>query len=106
MEPIFMVQLNIEASDEDRWNRWYNEVHVPEVMSLSNQIISATRYRKTFGDAEHGYLAIYRFSSQVALEAFIASPELKRMGEEYAREWGSSSVRVRGFYEPIMEVAP
>lgn len=103
MEHLFVVQLNVAKSDENRWNRWYNEVHVPEVMSLSNEIISATRYRRISGDVSYEYMAIYRFASEEALKRFLAEPRLKEMGEEYLHEWGDISDRVRGFWEPIFE---
>lgn len=104
MEPIFVVQFNVAESEGERWNRWYNEVHVREVMSLSDEIVSATRYRRTHGDVAYEYMVIYRFSSYPALEAFLAHPDLKRLGEDYLREWGESSERVRGFYQPIFEM--
>jgi Domain of unknown function (DUF4286) len=102
--PIFMVQLNIAASEDERWNKWYNEVHLAEVTSLSDQIVRATRYRKFDGNAGFDYIAVYEFATKEALDAFIAHPELKRLGDEYVRVWGPYSNRARGFYEPIFEL--
>ena len=104
MEPLFVVQLNVDKSEEERWNAWYNEVHVPEVMSLSDQIVSATRYRRTNGDVGYEYMAIYRFASEEALTAFLAHPGLAQMGKDYEAEWGKFSSRVRGFWEPIFQL--
>lgn len=103
MGPLFMVQLNVAASEAERWNKWYNEVHLDEVCSLSDQIVSAKRYRRFDGNAAFEYIAIYEFASKAALEEFMAHPELKRLGEEYVRAWGDD--RVRGFYEPIFSKA-
>jgi hypothetical protein len=103
MEPLFVVQLNVDKDVEDRWNEWYNTVHVPEVMSLSDEITEATRYRRTNGDVEYEYMAIYRFASEEALATFLQHPHLAEMGEDYLREWGEHSSRVRGFWEPILQ---
>jgi hypothetical protein len=99
-----MVQLNIAVSEDERWNKWYDEVHLKEVTSLSDQIVRATRYRKFDGDAAFDYIAIYEFTTQEALDAFIAHPELKRLGEEYVQAWGPYGNRVRGFYKPIFDM--
>lgn len=103
-EPIFMVQMNIAADAADRMNKWYDQVHVPDVMKVHPGLISATRMRRFSGDAEHEYLAIYRFSSEQALAEFLQAKVLARMGEDYTRDWGDVSTRVRGAYVPTLHL--
>lgn len=101
-DPIFMVQMNIAAEAAERMNKWYDEVHVPEVMSVHPGLVSATRMRRVTGDAEHEYIAIYRFCSEDALSEFLKAKVLAQMGEDYVREWGAVSTRVRGAYVPML----
>lgn len=105
-EPVFLVGLNVHPDDEDRWNEWYEAVHVPEVVAASPEILSATRYRLTDGNTPFRYLAIYRFSSQEGLDRFMASPELAVMSARYTEDWGAVSDRVRGAFVPISHKVP
>ena len=55
----YVYLLRAEFSDrerEDEWNRWYDEKHLPELLSVPG-IVSATRYRQH--GAEGRYLAAY-----------------------------------------------
>lgn len=105
-EPIFLVALNIEASEEDRWNEWYERVHVPEVVSVSKDILSATRYRMLEGNLGFRYLAIYRFGTRLGLESFMQSSALAEMSARYTAEWGDVSGRGRGAWSPISHLVP
>jgi len=72
------------AEDEDEFNRWYDEVHIPEVMSAVPSIVAAARYRcadpvamVASGLPTHRYLAIYELDTAdvtgaaAALEAAV-----------------------------------
>jgi antibiotic biosynthesis monooxygenase (ABM) superfamily enzyme len=100
--PIFTVFLRVDDEVEAAWNRWYDEVHVPEVMSASPGIVSATRYRLDEGTVDYPYLAVYSFADHDSLAAFMASPRLREMNVEYDAEWGKNTSRMRGAYSPIL----
>ena len=54
----------VEASREDEFNKWYDEVHIPDVTSVKG-VVSGQRYKKA-GPAEAGafnYLAIYQLDA-------------------------------------------
>lgn len=60
-EPLFYV-LRAEFGDPDReekWNAWYDDVHVPELLTVPG-IISAARYQER---DSHRYLAVYEIES-------------------------------------------
>lgn len=105
-EPVFLVGLNVDADVEDRWNEWYEAVHVPEVVAASPDILTATRYRLSDGSTPFRYLALYRFASQAGLDRFMTSPELAAMSARYTEEWGRVSDRVRGAFAPISHQVP
>lgn len=100
-EPVFLVGLNVDTDVEDRWNEWYEAVHVPEVMAASPDLLTATRYRLSDGTTPFRYLAIYRFASHEGLDRFMASPQLAAMSTRYTEDWGRVSDRVRGAFTPI-----
>jgi hypothetical protein len=54
----------VEASREDEFNKWYDEVHIPDVTSVSG-VVSGRRFKKAGGAGDGGYpsLAIYELDS-------------------------------------------
>jgi hypothetical protein len=55
----------VEASREDEFNKWYDEVHIPDVTSVSG-VVSGRRFKKAGGvdDGGYPYLAIYEIDSE------------------------------------------
>lgn len=62
---IFIVQSAVPPAIEDDWNRWYNEVHLPEIAACPG-FLSAQRY---VCDERGGrrYVAIYELDSPAAM---------------------------------------
>jgi hypothetical protein len=63
------------AAEEDEYNRWYDEEHLPDVMGLPG-FVSAIRYRVISDPGElvpedhaHGYLALYEMEAPDLAEA-------------------------------------
>jgi hypothetical protein len=54
----------VEPSREDEFNKWYDEVHIPDVTSVSG-VVSGRRFKKSGGadDGGYPYLAIYEIDS-------------------------------------------
>src|SRR5262245_46609686 len=46
---LFMVYVDVPASLEDEFNRWYNEVHIPERLAIPG-VLNAARYVAVRGD--------------------------------------------------------
>ncbi|MGE0878961.1 MAG: hypothetical protein AB7L13_19060 [Acidimicrobiia bacterium] len=55
----------IEPSREAEYNKWYDEIHVPDVVALPG-FTGARRFKNTGigGPASHGYLAIYDYDGE------------------------------------------
>jgi len=82
---ILIVTAQIDASVEDAWNEWYDEVHLPAALACPG-VISGSRYVST-GDAskiDHGerstertkiYTTVYEIESPQTL----LTPEFKAM---------------------------
>lgn len=98
-----IVATECSAENEARFNKWYNEVHVPMLFKFKD-LKKVGRYRLT-GESkgQTKYLAIYRYESKEALDAFFKSPEFAAAIEEMQGSWkdGEIDVKWTATYEPI-----
>jgi hypothetical protein len=75
----------VEGRDDD-FNRWYDEVHLAEVLALP-EFTGASRFRladaQVFGDQQFRYLAIYQYggTAQEAVDALMAASSTFDMGD-------------------------
>ena len=102
------IVLNIVAGDcaaevEDKFNRWYNEVHIPMLMAYDG-LKKASRYKlagESKGQAK--YLAFYEFESDKAMADFMTSPEFTPAAEEMKETWkdGGFDIKWMAQYKPI-----
>ena len=86
-----LVYTNALQGKDTEFNRWYDQVHVPEILELT-QAVAAQRFSLSeaqVGDPEpHRYLAIYEFEvdSKDALESLMASAEKMDPGSAIDQE--------------------
>jgi hypothetical protein len=62
---LLLVMIDIDPAHEDELNRWYDEAHVPERLSVPG-ILSARRFRAI--DGAPRYLALYELASPEVLK--------------------------------------
>ena len=76
---LMIVWVDIPADKEEDFNRWYNEEHLAELLSVPG-VLSAARYEATRSGPKH--MAVYELESPdvVKTEAFTSRPRT---------EWGS-----------------
>ena len=63
-----VVYTSCAAGRDDEFNRWYDEIHIPEVLALG-PFRRARRYRLAsaqFMPQTHSYLALYEFRGSAA----------------------------------------
>ncbi len=84
---IHIVGTKCQAKDEARFNKWYNEVHIPMLKKYKG-LKNVARY-KVAGDpgSMPVYLAIYMFAGQKDLEGFGKSPEFAAAIKEMNESW-------------------
>ena len=70
---IFMVYVDIDARHAQEFNKWYNEEHLPELLSVPG-ILSAARYEAVKGGPQ--CLACYELESVAVMQtpAFTSRP--------------------------------
>ena len=103
-EPVInVVATQCKPEDEEKFNKWYNEVHIPMIMKFKG-ISEVTRYKlPTDSDEYPKYLTIYKYDSQEALKAFQTSPEMAAVMAETRETWkdGMFTIKWRVSYETI-----
>jgi hypothetical protein len=93
-EHLLIVRAVVPAEIEADWNRWYNEVHLPEITACPG-FLSSRRYVSDSGGMRR-YVAVYALAGPEAM----ASPEFASR-----RGWGPFAGRVEATVEVYSGVA-
>lgn len=101
---INVVGTQCQLLDEEKFNKWYEEVHIPMLMK-SKKVLSVSRYKLM--DKQGGlpnYIAVYKFASPQDYEDYRVSPELAAAVKEMQETWGGNvEVTSRIQYELVSE---
>jgi hypothetical protein len=101
-ESKLIVFTNPKPGEDAAYNKWYDEVHLPDVLAVPG-VRSAKRYRIATpgaGELKHGYLAIYELDGDypAVMEAMTARVESGQMVICDAFDTENVSL---GIYEPM-----
>jgi len=77
---LLLVMMDIDPEHEEEFNRWYNEEHVPERLSIPG-FLTGRRFLAIEGSPK--YLALYELESPEVLE----SEEYKHFLTKGRSEW-------------------
>ncbi|HTZ77499.1 MAG TPA: DUF4286 family protein [Stellaceae bacterium] len=77
---LLLVMVDVDPEQEDELNRWYEEEHIPERLSIPG-FLRARRFVALEGSPK--YLALYELAGPEALQ----SDEYRRWKNENATEW-------------------
>ena len=78
-----MVAATVEPGREAEFNRWYDDEHVADAVSMFPGCLGAARYKVMDGDGTHQYVALYAFGSAAEVTAAISGPEIKELARRY-----------------------
>jgi heme-degrading monooxygenase HmoA len=98
-----MVYSECPAENDTRFNRWYNEVHVPLLFKYPG-LKKVTRYQRLGDNREQAkYLAIYEYDTPEDLEAFPKSEEFQAAMAEAQETWKGGGFEIKGnaVYAPL-----
>jgi uncharacterized protein (TIGR02118 family) len=101
---INIVATQCQPTDDEKFNKWYNEVHIP--MLLKNKKLKAVTRYKVIGKPSDlpRYIAIYKFDSLKDFEEFGKGPEMDEARKDMQATWGQKvEVTSRVQYEVIKE---
>jgi antibiotic biosynthesis monooxygenase (ABM) superfamily enzyme len=97
---ILMVRATISDGREDEFNKWYNEVHAPQVLQY-NGAVGVRRYRSKMGEDKYQYMVQYEFASEEIFDEFMHSKHIADLVADYDAMWGTDSERYRTAYVQI-----
>ena len=84
---INIVGTRCHPDDEAKFNKWYDEVHIPLLLKFKG-LKKVTRYKAAAEAKEYPkYLTIYEFNSKADYEAYQKSQELAAARVEMAETW-------------------
>jgi len=91
---ILIVGTRCTPEKEEKFQRWYNEIHIPLLFKFPG-MTGVKRWKLLAeGDEYPQYLAIYEFESQSAYEKFLNSPEREAATQEMNETWKEGKFEV------------
>jgi hypothetical protein len=101
---INIVATKCQPADDAKFNKWYNEVHIPMLMK-SPKLLGVARYKVVGSPANQPvYIAIYKYAGAKDMEEYSKGPELAAARKEMQETWGQKiEVTSRVQYELIQE---
>ena len=100
---LFIVATECAPEVEEKFNKWYNEVHIPMLLEMKG-IKEVRRYKLATENGEYPkYLATYKFENLSAYKEFETGSVLAACKEEMAETWKENmfEIKWRVAYEPL-----
>ena len=88
---LFIVMAKVNPEDEEAFNRWYNEEHMPRALERFPGVLSGRRYKILEGEGEYQFLALYEFESYEKMDAAVNSDIIKQLIKEYDEAFGEGN---------------
>jgi hypothetical protein len=97
---LFVVKATITKDQEEAFNRWYNEEHIPLFLQFKGAV-SARRYKAILGEDKYQYMAVYELQDEATFWRLMESDYFKTLKENYDTNFGAVSERGRFAYTQI-----
>ncbi|MCH8888480.1 MAG: DUF4286 family protein [SAR324 cluster bacterium] len=85
---VFIVMANVKPEQEDAFNRWYDEDHMPKALNRFPGVTSGRRHKIIDGGDGYNYMAIYEFESEAKLNETMKSDALQGLIQEFNDTFG------------------
>lgn len=94
---IWLVGINCPAEDEQKFDSWYADIHVP--MLLKGDFVKKVTRFKLAEEAYHvgattqphaTWLTIYEFDNKAKFDAWMNSPARIEAGDDKEKTWGAN----------------
>jgi hypothetical protein len=94
---LLMVWCDVPEDREDEFNRWYNEEHIAEILTVPG-VLNAARYEAVKGSPKH--LACYELDSPAAV---LGDGFTKRTKSKWSETMGPTLIGTN-FFNPLYEM--
>jgi antibiotic biosynthesis monooxygenase (ABM) superfamily enzyme len=85
---IRILKTECNPEDEEKFNKWYNEVHIPHILKHP-ACLAATRCRIMDPEGEFPeYITIYEFTNKQAFEEYEKARSTPEWKAELIKYWG------------------
>lgn len=92
---INIVCTECAPENEAKFNKWYNEVHIPMLMKYKG-IKKVTRYKVSEDNAKRPrFLAVYEYDSRKDLDALTTNPDFKAAIAEMNESWKNPPIDIK-----------
>lgn len=72
---MYVVRIRISPENEEAWNRWHNEEHIPQVLAQPG-FLQVRKFRSLSSHTgEIEYVVQYELRNQAAYEKYVQSDE-------------------------------
>lgn len=85
---LFIVMAKVKPEQEQAFNTWYDEDHLPKALNRFPGVISGRRYKVQDGGEGYNYMAQYEFESREKLNEAMGSGALKGLIKEFDETFG------------------
>ena len=79
----FVVMAQVDPGQEEAFNRWYDEDHMPKALNRFPGVISGRRYKIHDGGDGYNYMALYEFEDEGKMQEMTRSEALKGLIQEF-----------------------
>ena len=97
---VLVVTMEVDAEDEEEFNKWYNAQHLPERMAIPGYV-SARRFKLEDGNNALKYLCIWEMEDGSPLQSEMYKDQNAHPTELYLRVNETIKARTRGLYHQI-----
>ena len=97
---ILVVMMDVDPENEDEFNRWYNDEHLPERLEIPGYV-SARRFKLEEGEGVLKYLCIWELEDASPLASEEYKAQQQRPSELRDRAHAHIKQRARGLYKQI-----
>ena len=101
MSAYLIVRAEADPAVRDAFDAWYRNEHLPDAVRAFG---AAGAWRGWSAVERNVHIAFYEFANLAELKRVMASDALKRMIEEFDRNWQGRVTRTREVVESIQKI--
>lgn len=88
---FYVVRIRISTRDQEQWNRWHNEDHIPKVLEQPG-FLSVRKFRSLSSTGmEAEYIVCYELRNQAAYDKYVQSEEGALLRQHYLDGFGTKT---------------
>jgi hypothetical protein len=97
---LYMIWAHVDKQIEDDWNRWMDEVHIPNI-TRADGFIGGRKFKleRDAAGMSFNYVTVYEVESMEAFENYRVSDYADNMRQEVGDRYGDKVMSARTILE-------